>query len=215
MSESTAAKEHDRRCAMFSNPRSLQLPTDCDCGATGPQVSEATAARTAEIERQLTDPNVYSADAEYFVEAARFLLALLRSRTGETEKLRKKADEFDYARECFSNGDLDEMELVLGRGSAIGDRSRLAEAVGETEKLREQVAHLEAVLYPPDSPQRDDASGEERGNAGVVSAEPVPTGVPHLDRACELLWQAGHPAVAEALEREVAAALAAAGQDER
>lgn len=27
--------------------------------------------------------------------------------------------------------------------------------------------------------------------------------VPHLDRACELLWQAGHPAIAEALQSEV------------
>ncbi len=29
------------------------------------------------------------------------------------------------------------------------------------------------------------------------------TATPHLDRACELLWQAGHPRIAEALEAEV------------
>lgn len=32
--------------------------------------------------------------------------------------------------------------------------------------------------------------------------------VPHLDRACELLWQAGHPRIAEALEAEVKAVIA-------
>jgi hypothetical protein len=32
-----------------------------------------------------------------------------------------------------------------------------------------------------------------------------PNAVPNLDLACELLWQAGHPAIAEALQREVEA----------
>jgi hypothetical protein len=35
------------------------------------------------------------------------------------------------------------------------------------------------------------------------------TGVPHLERACELLWQHGHPAIGDALEREVSALAAA------
>lgn len=37
-------------------------------------------------------------------------------------------------------------------------------------------------------------------------ADPAVT--PHLDRACELLWQAGHPRVAEALQEEVEALVA-------
>ena len=54
-------------------------------------------------------------------------------------------------------------------------------------------------------PQRDDGSGspEESGATKPSAAPSVGTGVPHLDRACELLWQAGHPAIAETLEREV------------
>lgn len=37
----------------------------------------------------------------------------------------------------------------------------------------------------------------------------INTAVPHLERASELLWQTGHPAIAEALEGEVAQLLAA------
>lgn len=33
--------------------------------------------------------------------------------------------------------------------------------------------------------------------------------LPHLDRACELLWQAGHPRIAAALEKEAAELLRA------
>lgn len=49
----------------------------------------------------------------------------------------------------------------------------------------------------------DDGSASADAGALAVSPAEVPTGVPHLARACELLWQAGHPAIAEALEREV------------
>jgi hypothetical protein len=37
----------------------------------------------------------------------------------------------------------------------------------------------------------------------------------YLERACELLWQAGHPAIAEALAAEVADLVAAAGREQR
>lgn len=33
------------------------------------------------------------------------------------------------------------------------------------------------------------------------------SGVPHLTRACEILWEAGHPIVAQRLEQEVVALL--------
>lgn len=66
----------------------------------------------------------------------------------------------------------------------------------------------EADGRPVFSSQRDDASDE---GLKVVALAPAPRSVaadvPHLDRACELLWQHGHPAIAEALEREVKEAL--------
>ena len=57
-------------------------------------------------------------------------------------------------------------------------------------------------------PQRNDGSGTE-GQSGSLPSSPtlglVASDVPHLDRAVELLWQAGHPRVAEALSKEVKA----------
>jgi hypothetical protein len=54
-------------------------------------------------------------------------------------------------------------------------------------------------------PQRGDGSGspEESGAPKPSAAPSVGTGVPHLNVACNCLWEAGHPAIAEALEREV------------
>lgn len=67
----------------------------------------------------------------------------------------------------------------------------------------------EAAERPVFSSQRGDASDE--GLIVVLGTEPrsVAADVPHLERACELLWQHGHPAIAEALEREVKEALGA------
>jgi hypothetical protein len=39
--------------------------------------------------------------------------------------------------------------------------------------------------------------------------------VPHLDRAVELLWEAGHPAIGEALQSEVVALTEKVGRLER
>jgi hypothetical protein len=41
------------------------------------------------------------------------------------------------------------------------------------------------------------------------------SGVPHLERAVELLWEAGHPAIGEALKAEVDALVEKAERLER
>jgi hypothetical protein len=58
-----------------------------------------------------------------------------------------------------------------------------------------------------DSPQREDGSEEQPATVSLSAARDS-TDLPHLERACELLWQAGHPRIAEALEAEVNALLA-------
>lgn len=65
----------------------------------------------------------------------------------------------------------------------------------------------EADERPVFSPQRDDAGGEGLRVAVLAGPRSVSADVPHLERACELLWQHGHPRIAEALEREVKEAL--------
>ena len=59
--------------------------------------------------------------------------------------------------------------------------------------------------------QRDDSSVSvgQRGASSPFHPPLRSVGVPHLERACDLLWQAGHPAIAEALCREVEALLLA------
>jgi len=44
--------------------------------------------------------------------------------------------------------------------------------------------------------QRDDSSASVDGGATASTPSLRVVGVPHLERACELLWQHGHPAVA-------------------
>ena len=55
--------------------------------------------------------------------------------------------------------------------------------------------------------QRGDSSASvgQRGASASFHPPLRAVGVPHLERACELLWQHGHPAIAEALQREVEA----------
>lgn len=66
----------------------------------------------------------------------------------------------------------------------------------------------EADERPVYSPQREDGSGERPVNVVPLSGERRGAAdLPHLERACELLWQHGHPRIAEALEREVKEAL--------
>ena len=64
---------------------------------------------------------------------------------------------------------------------------------------------------PVYSPQREDGSGERHAEAalGDSAARREAADLPHLERAVELLWEAGHPAVAEALNKEAAELLAA------
>jgi hypothetical protein len=75
-------------------------------------------------------------------------------------------------------------------------------------KAEARVVELEAERVAEMSQRDDGSDSPEESGATKPSAVPsVGTGVPHLDCACELLWQHGHPAIAEALEREVAAAV--------
>ena len=53
--------------------------------------------------------------------------------------------------------------------------------------------------------QRGDSSASVDGRANPLSPSLRAVGVPHLDRACEILWETGHPRIAEALRTEVEA----------